>query len=199
DFGGEGYLGRLEAGYDFQLGQRFVLGAFADYTFSGAESQVGLFGDYCLEGYDSGIGGPGTPDDCDNGVVTASGDLTYTLETGDSWSIGGRAGVLVNPQTLFYGLGAFTRQNMNADLTLNSGIDVIGSQELLSYDYERDGWTFGLGVQTMLTDKLSTKLEYRNTQWDDSEIILGDADAGVIRNEDSTVQTFTVGLSWKFN
>jgi outer membrane immunogenic protein len=199
DFGGEGYLGRLEAGYDFQLGQRFVLGAFADYTFSNAESQVGLFGDYCVEGYDSGIGGAGTPDDCDNGVVTATGDLTYTLETGDSWSIGGRAGVLVNPQTLFYGLGAFTRQNMKADLTLNTGFAPIGSQQILAYDYERDGWTFGLGVQTMLTDKLSTKLEYRNTQWDESEIILGDADAGVIRNEDSTVQTFSVGLSWKFN
>ena len=199
DFGGEGYLGRLEAGYDFQFGQRVVLGAFADYTFNNAESQVGLFGDYCLEGYDSGTGGPGTPDDCDNNIVTATGDLTYTLETGDSWSVGGRAGFLVNPQTLLYGLGAFTRQNMKADLTLNTGVDVIGSQELLSYDYERDGWTFGLGMQTMLTERLSTKLEYRNTQWDENEIILGDADAGLRRLEDSTVQSFTVGLSWKLN
>jgi outer membrane immunogenic protein len=199
DFGGEGYLGRLEAGYDFQLGQRVVLGAFADYTFNNAESQVGLFGDYCLEGYDSGIGGAGTPDDCDNDVVTATGDLTYTLETGDNWSVGGRAGVLINPQTLFYGLGAFTRQNMKANLALNTGISDLPVGEILAYDYERDGWTFGLGLQTMLTDKLSTKLEYRNTQWSEDDIILGDDIAGISRNEDSTVQTFTVGLSWKFN
>jgi outer membrane immunogenic protein len=192
DFGGEGFVGRLEAGYDLMLGQRFVLGTFGDYTFSNAETQVGLFGDYCL--YDNNA-----QDDCFFGLTSGTADLTYTLETGDSWSVGGRAGVLVNPQTLFYGLGAFTRQNMKADLTLNTGIDGIGSQEILSYDYERDGWTFGLGVQTMLTDKLSTKLEYRNTQWDDSEIILGDADAGLIRNEDSTVQLFTAGLSWKLN
>ncbi len=197
DFGGEGYLGRLEAGYDFQLGQRFVLGAFADYTFNNAESQVGLFGDYCVENYTSPGVGPG--DDCDEGFVTASGDLTYTLETGDNWSVGGRAGVLINPQTLFYGLGAFTRQNMKANLALNTGFSEAPVGEILAYDYERDGWTFGLGLQTMLTDKLSTKLEYRNTRWDESEIILGDADAGLIRNEDSTVQTFTVGLSWKFN
>ena len=198
DFGGEGYLGRLEAGYDFQLGQRVVLGAFADYTFNNAESQVGLFGDYCVEGFasiDHGIG----VDDCDVGYVTASGDLTYTLETGDSWSIGGRAGFLVNPQTLFYGLGAYTHQNMKADLTLDTGFDGFPVGELVSYDYDRDGWTFGLGMQTMLTERLSTKLEYRNTQWDESEIILGDSDAGVIRTEDSTVQTFTVGLSWKLN
>lgn len=197
DFGGEGYLGRLEAGYDFQLGQRFVLGAFADYTFNNAESQVGLFGDYCVENYTSPGVGPG--DDCDEGFVTASGDLTYTLETGDNWSVGGRAGVLINPQTLFYGLGAFTRQNMKADLTLNTGFDPIGSQEILAYDYERDGWTFGLGLQTMLTDKLSTKLEYRNTRWDESQFVVGNADQGVTLSEDSTVQTFTVGLSWKFN
>lgn len=200
DFGGEGFVGRLEAGYDFQLGQRVVLGGFADYTFSNAESQVGLFGDYCVEGWDSSIPGPtGGADDCDNAVVTASGDLTYTLETGDSWSVGGRAGFLINPQTLFYGLGAYTSQNMKANLALNTGFDAFPVGELVSYDYDRDGWTFGLGMQTMLTDRLSTKLEYRNTQWDESEIILGDADAGVIRTEDSTVQTFTVGLSWKFN
>ncbi|MFN3549535.1 MAG: outer membrane protein, partial [Mesorhizobium sp.] len=198
DFGGEGFVGRLEGGYDFQLGQRFVLGGFADYTFSNAKSQVGLFGDYCVEGFASIDHGLGV-DDCDVGYVTANGDLTYTLETGDSWSVGGRAGFLVNPQTLFYGLAAYTRQNMKADLTLNTGFAPIGSQELVSYDYDRDGWTFGLGMQTMLTDRLSTKLEYRNTRWDESEIILGDADAGVIRTEDSTVQTFTVGLSYKFN
>jgi len=192
DFGGEGFVGRLEGGYDLQVGPHFVLGTFGDYTFSNAETQVGLFGEYCL--YDNN-----GQDDCLFGITSGEADLTYTLETGDSWSVGGRAGVLVNPQTLFYGLGAFTRQNMKADLTLNTGIDGIGSQELLSYDYERDGWTFGLGVQTMLTDRLSTKLEYRNTQWDESEIILGDANAGLIRNEDSTIQLFTAGLSWKFN
>ncbi|WP_170314583.1 outer membrane protein [Aquibium carbonis] len=194
DFGGEGMVGRLEAGYDFQVGQRFVVGGFADYSFSNTKSQVGLFGDYCVEGFPI----PGD-DDCDNGVVTASGDLTYTLKTGDSWSIGGRAGVLVNPQTLFYGLGAYTRQSLNADLTLNTGFAPIGSQEVLSYDFKRDGWTFGLGVETKLTDRLSTKLEYRNTQWNESEIILGDAEVGLRRLEDSTVQNFTVGLSWKFN
>ncbi|MFN3549533.1 MAG: outer membrane protein [Mesorhizobium sp.] len=192
DFGGEGYLGRLEVGYDHQLGQRFVLGAFADYTFNNAKSQVGLFGDYCL--YDNN----GT-DDCFFGTTTGTADLTYTLETGDSWSIGGRAGVLINPQTMVYGLGAFTRQNMKADLTLNTGLAGIGSQEILSYDYDRDGWTFGIGMQTMLTDRLSTKLEYRNTQWDESEIILGNDFAGISRSEDSTVQSFTVGLSWRLN
>jgi outer membrane immunogenic protein len=192
DFGGEGFVGRFEGGYDLQIGQRLVLGTFGDYTFSDAQTQAGLVGNYCL--YDNG-----GQDDCFFGITSGQADLTYTLETGDSWSVGGRAGVLVNPQTLFYGLGAFTRQNMKADLTLNTGPELFGSQEILSYDYERDGWTFGLGVQTMLTDRLSTKLEYRNTQWDESEIILGNSAAGLIRNEDSTVQLFTAGLSWKFN
>ncbi|MCI5075035.1 outer membrane beta-barrel protein [Oricola sp.] len=196
DFGGEGLVGRLEAGYDMQLGNRFVAGVLADYTFSNAESQVGLFGDYCLEGYKSGgNSGPGA-DDCDDGYVTGSGDLTYTLKTGDSWSVGGRAGVLLNPKTLFYGLGAYTRTSMDADLTLGTG--AFGSEELLSYSYDRDGWTYGIGMETMLTDNLSTKLEYRNTKWTDEELY-GDALQGFTRTEDSNVQSFTAGLTWRIN
>jgi outer membrane immunogenic protein len=192
DLGGEGYLGRLEAGYDVQLGERIVLGGFGDYTFASAKSQVGLFGEYCL--YDNN----GT-DDCFFGFTSGTADLTYTLETGDSWSVGGRAGMLINPQTLLYGLGAFTRQNMKADLTLNTGLDGVPAQELLAYDYDRDGWTFGIGMQTMLTDRLSTKLEYRNTSWDEEDVVLGNGFAGISRSEDSTVQLFTVGLSWRLN
>ncbi|WP_425419045.1 outer membrane protein [Oricola indica] len=196
DFGGEGMIGRLDAGYDMQFGDRLVVGLVGDYTFSNTKSQVGLFGDYCLEGVET-VPGPGA-DDCDNAVTTASGDLTYTLHTGNSWSVGGRAGVLLNPQTLFYGLGAFTRTKMDADITLNTGYAPIGSEELLSYSYDRDGWTFGFGMETMVSENLSAKLEYRNTKWTDNELY-GDAIQGFSRSEDSNVQSFTTGLSWRFN
>lgn len=190
DFGAEGTVGRLEAGYDMQLGDRFVVGVLGDYSFSNNKTQIGLFGDYCLEQ-------PG-PDDCDTASVTATGDLTYTHKTENSWSIGGRAGVLLNPQTLFYGLGAYTRTHMSADLSFNSGTALVPSAQLLAYDYDRKGWTLGLGLETMLTENLSTKLEYRNTKWTFDELY-GTAMQGFSRSEDSNVQTFTSGLVWRFH
>lgn len=191
DFGGEGIIGRLESGYDMQLGDRFVVGVLGDYTFSKTKTQVGVYGDYCLED-------PNGPDDCDTATVTASGDLTYTHKTGNSWSVGGRAGVLLNPQTLFYGLGAFTQTHMSADLSFNSGTALVPSGQILAYDYDRNGWTFGIGMETMLNEHVSTKLEYRNTRWSDNQLY-GDALQGFSRSENSNVQSFTAGLVWRFN
>ena len=70
--------------------------------------------------------------------------------------------------------------------------------ELLSYSFDRKGLTLGIGMETMLTEKLSTKLEYRNTHWKKDELY-GDAMAGFSRSENSNVQSFTTGLVWRIN
>ncbi len=193
DFGGDGLIGSFEVGYDYQIGSQFVVGIQADYTFSGMETEASIFGDVCYEN-------PNGPDSCDINTPDETADLTYTLKTGDSWSIMGRAGWLANPDTLIYGLGGFTRTKMSGSVAINSMMVPASDSELLSYSYDRDGWTIGGGIETMLSPQLSAKLEYRNTMWtEDGGFDLGGPDAGINLSEDTMVQTFRTGLSWRFN
>lgn len=75
--GGEGFEGGPLIGCDLQIGDRFVVGALADYAFRDVETSASAFG--------SGV----------------SVGLT------DAWSVGARAGFLVTPTTLVYALAAF--------------------------------------------------------------------------------------------
>ena len=89
--GGEGWLGRIGGGYDFQLADRFVLGIFGDYTFSDIETSASIIG-----------GGP---------IVGGSLEASYNLTAENSWFVGGRAGYLATPDTLLYGLIGYGRRN----------------------------------------------------------------------------------------
>jgi outer membrane immunogenic protein len=185
DFGGDGGLATVEGGYDYQINDKFVIGIMGDYTHNNIDTEISIFGDVCYEFY---------PDSCTTPVVDDTPDLTYTLSVGDSWSILGRAGYLVNPTTLFYGLGGYTHTTMNADLTLNS--DPTGAIELLSYDYDREGLTFGAGIETMVSKNVSAKIEYRSTNWS-AERIFGDSLQGIRLWDNSNVQSVRGVLSWR--
>ncbi len=115
DFGGAGALGTVEAGFDYQIGERFVLGIQGDYTWSNFEAGAGV------------------------GADTDAGEfgLDYSLTAKSSWSVLGRAGY-VNPGALTYVLGGYTRTKMEGDLSLSTP---DGSTPIAEYDYERDGWT----------------------------------------------------------
>jgi outer membrane immunogenic protein len=128
--GGEGVLGTVQVGYDRQFG-RFVGGIFFDYDWTGISGDVKYNGSSL------------------NGKLSAS--LT------SEWSVGGRAGYLVNPETLVYGLAAYTQGNFDLPLHLSGSTP--------------DGYTVGGGIETRLGGNWFLKGEYRYTHF--SEETLG--------------------------
>jgi outer membrane immunogenic protein len=193
DSGGDGAIGTVEGGYDFQIGNNFVIGVGADYTWSGIDSNAAsVFGDVCYEYPITGTSG--ADDDCSNNVVSDTPEIAYKIDTGDSWSVIGRAGFLVNPQTLIYGLGGYTHQDMKASVKLTS--DPTGSIGP-DFEFDRDGWTWGAGIESMLTSNLSAKVEYRNTTWQEEWDIPFGEDAGMFLSDDTMIQSIRAVISWR--
>lgn len=80
-------------------------------------------------------------------VGNASADAGRTL------GLTARAGVLATPQTLVYAKGGW----VNGRFTFNDGTD--------SASQNRDGWTLGGGVEQMLSENLSARVEYRYSKF----------------------------------
>lgn len=82
-----GVTGTVAVGYDRQMGGRFLLGVFADYTFGNLE---------------------------EDGVLTAPGYAEpYTLTLEDSWAVGARFGVISPESTLWYLTAGYTQTNVD--------------------------------------------------------------------------------------
>jgi outer membrane immunogenic protein len=105
--GGEGALGTVQVGYDYQLDHHFVVGVFADFDFTDITSSARI-----------SLGGTS---------LSASGDLN------DMWSVGGRVGYLVNSNTLAYVLASYTEADFSFPHPLTnstfSGYSVGGGLE----------------------------------------------------------------------
>jgi outer membrane immunogenic protein len=151
--GGEGAFGTLQAGYDRQVGDRIVVGAFIDYDFSNVETEIEVFGS------------------------------RFDIELEDMWSIGLRLGYLVNPNTLLYGLLAYTEASFDAgDLGRLVDID------------DFSGYSVGAGLETHLRDGWFLKGEYRFTQLDSEELFdIGFIDADL----EPSIHTARIVLTYK--
>ena len=117
--GGTGIFGTVEVGYDRQFG-RIVGGIFFDYDFADLSSDFKI-----------------------DGTTVAS------IKLNDMWSVGGRIGYLVNPDTLAYFLAAYTQANFDLPSGLRGG--------------NPDGYSLGGGLETKLGGNWFLKGEYRFT------------------------------------
>jgi outer membrane immunogenic protein len=140
-FAGNGWLASGIAGFDLQLSQHFVVGGFADYAWfdnlSGSQSTADLGGGY---------------------------HKTTTADFNNLFTVGGRAGVLLSPKTLVYGLAGWTWAKAN--LSEFEGCVPYGSFcDDLSYSGSvgAQGATLGVGGEVMINERLSASLEYRWT------------------------------------
>jgi len=169
--GGMGGFGTVQVGYDRQLDQRFVVGAFFDYDFASINSS--------LSGGVSFFGFP---------VFGLNAPFNLT----DSWTVGGRAGYLVNPNTLVYGLAGYTQ----AHFDLPSG----------AQNNTFSGWTAGAGIETSLGGAWFLKGEYRFTSLDTQTLyagsftVLGSEIIGHYKVTDQPdIQTGRLVLTYKLN
>jgi opacity protein-like surface antigen len=134
-----GFIGGAQVGYDQQIG-RFVIGVFGSYDWSNMETTLDVL--------------PGTP--------LAFGG---SYEKQDEWSLGARAGILVNPKTLTYLSVAYTETTYE----LNGG----GS----SKEFDYSGVSVGGGIEYALTNNIFVGLDYTHTFYGEETLFDSNATA----------------------
>jgi outer membrane immunogenic protein len=171
--------GYVVQGGDFgDEGDGFLAGVHAGYNVQLGSFVVGVEGD--IEGVfgddndDLVIVGPG------GGVFTNYGFAGNALD----WqgSIRARAGFAFD-RTLIYATGGF------AFAGVSDGFGILGNDDTLT------GWTLGAGVEYAFTNNLTTRLEYRYTNFDGGDNFFNNVALG---SNDIEFHTVRVGLSYKF-
>jgi outer membrane immunogenic protein len=176
DNGGEGWLGRVGLGCDYQVGSSFVVGAFGDYDFMNMH---------------------GTVDD------PLSGLIGNDKESG-AWAAGGRVGYLVTPSVLAYVNGGYTETRFDA-LSLTTGFPAAAAPfSVGAHTYH--GWFIGGGTEYALSfmpvSGLFWRTEYRYGSYQSADLPLiftGTGTAVGAQHSTKSVQTITSGLVWRFN
>ena len=171
--GGEGVLGTVGVALDYQM-QRIVIGAFFDYDFASLDTEMNL-------------------------SVPPLGGLNVTgkISLDNQWTIGGRVGVLLTPDTLWYALAGYTRAEIS-DLELN--ITGPAAIQLVAGVPSFSGFVVGGGVETMLAPNWSIKAEYRYTELDAKSLDLPlGLNAFVDAQLEPSIHTARLSLNYKFN
>jgi outer membrane immunogenic protein len=166
----------VSAGIDAEFNQMFVVGAFASFDWSNIDTQ-------------------GTFHSNSTTVHVSAFDLN------NAWSIGGRAGVLITPSTLAYGLlgySWFDFDNLRVSAVDSSGSRGGGGDGGFSgmlNEPIRNGITLGGGIEHQITSNFSVKAEYRFTD-------LGDVHQAIDTvqiDRHSNVQMVRVGGAYRFD
>jgi outer membrane immunogenic protein len=179
-----GAFATAEIGADYQMND-IVFGALASYDFG--KTTLGFESETFLN---------------DNGDTSQTGTFDRSVEVGNSWAIGGRLGMLATDSTLIYVLGGFTQAKISqsSELLDNSNNSISG----FSGANRESGYFVGAGVETMLTESVSLKGEYRFT---DFGSVGGDFanpnndvnfSEGVNQNSEVTIHSVRAVLSLRF-
>lgn len=84
----------------------------------------------------------------------AAGDISsITVDPRYAFDLTARAGYLATPATLIYVRGGYSNARVRTTITTNA--------KKASSSDNRDGWMVGGGVERMITDHVSTRVEYR--------------------------------------
>ena len=177
--GGEGWLGRVGGGCDYQFASPFVIGAFADYDFA----------------------------DLHGTALGSAGLAIGELRENAAWAAGGRVGYLVTPALLTYFDGGFTEARFDAvNLSTNTIPSVATAFSLASHTYQ--GWFIGGGYEYALNsipfvpiNGLFWRTEYRFADYQVGvlPVLFRGVPTGMASHTQNNVQTITSGLVWRFN
>jgi outer membrane immunogenic protein len=185
DTGGKGWFGTVQVGCDYQFADRWVIGAFADYDFSGLKGNLqptGLIG----------LGGLGV----------------YGEEKMKSaWAAGGRVGYLVVPALLAYVGGGYTEARFDGVAFSHLLTNAPSTFAMASQTYK--GWFLSSGYEYGLDflPGLFWKTEYRYASYSAERPaitgigVVGALPGGLVGFEDSRkdVQTIRSELVYRFN
>jgi outer membrane immunogenic protein len=166
----------------------FYLGALGGFAWGTADTNA--VGDIEVDGFDIG-GYAGGNLQWGNFVVGVEGDALYpfrdgsaggvTVEQGINGSLRGRAGIALD-RFLVYGTGGAAATDLEV-----SGAGVSDDAVLW-------GWTAGAGVEGMVTDSITARVEYRYSDFEDETFTIG----GGAVNTDFSTHAIRGGLGLKF-
>lgn len=119
----------------------------------------------------------------DNNTISQG---TSTFDGGRALGLLARAGVLAGPRTLIYGKGGWENGRFTYQ---ENGIGVSTN---------RDGWSLGAGVEQMITDAVSARVEYRHTKFDSFSSSALDAALGSTAEARVNRDRVMVGVNYRF-
>lgn len=209
DQGQAGFLLRGEIGADYQF-DRIVAGVNASFTF--ADRQMDAKG---------GGAGDGSYREDDGAAVDGGGTGTVKTKTnlGNNWTLGARLGYLMTDSTLLFASGGYTQASAEIKSRFQgvstAGIDdsagIAAAYDISSRNDEwLGGYYLGAGLETMMMDHLSLKLEYRYADYGSIKSSSGESfeectqnegcwgyDAGVKSKADLTDHSVMATLSFR--
>lgn len=144
DSGASGGLVGLEAGYNRSFGSNWSWGAQVDHMVTDLDANA----NFRIAVTD--------------GESSASGDFGYKASITSMTSALGRIGYTVTPSSMLYGLAGVTAAKATAELEGINPSNRVGA-------FDVAGLTVGLGIETMVSAKTSLKLEYRATDFGQTE------------------------------
>jgi outer membrane immunogenic protein len=192
DLEDSGWFATGQIGFDYQLHDSFVMGAMLDLS-GGQELEDSEFNSVDYDGQNL--------DDGQYWDASLEGMLTLS----------GRAGFLVTPDALIYGLAGWSWAR--AEVNAFEGCDYDGSGSTLCGDSDvfadnddkLNGWTLGAGVEWAFIDNLSARVEYRYTDLGsiEAEGSYQGPDSGgqlysVSTETDVTVQSVRMTINYRF-
>jgi high affinity Mn2+ porin len=162
----------VQAGYDYMLPNRVVLGAVVDASFPAFPNVAGI-----------SIGGVSAP------FPSANGPETYTDTMLSFGTVRGRVGYAPG-NWLIYATGGFAWAYEQLTLTqLATGVND-------SLFVGRLGWAAGAGVEVPLVPHWTASLEYLFTDYDRTSVVF--ANAGQRLVSDYQLQELRAGLNYRF-
>jgi outer membrane immunogenic protein len=144
DTGGQGLLGGVFVGADYQFARQALAGIMGDFSWTGMQG---------------------------TSTFTTAGGSAYTaISPNREWSVMARLGWLPTPSTLLYGAVGYTGMNVKSTATavLAGGNTLFGER-----DTTVNGWAVAPGIETVITGGWTTRLEYRYSQYEQKEVVAG--------------------------
>jgi len=163
-----GFLGGIYAGYNFDVGSNVILGIDGD--FSGAEINR-------------------------TGVDNSDPSATASVKTDLRWSgaIRPRIGYAIN-RFMPYIAGGVAFGNIKDTVSLTT--TATATQNSVTQQKTKTGWTIGGGVDYAATDNVILRLEYRYTDFRRRDLGAGFANATL--NQKLTTNDIRLGVAYKF-
>lgn len=181
DAGGTGGLAGIELGYSLAFGGGWVGGVRLNHAITDITNDASLN----VSEFDV------------LGIPEVS--IDYELTQKSRSALIGQIGYVTSDSTMIYGLLGAARSSFKGETVLQAGgfMDLADITE--SYDFDIDGVTYGVGIETFLTDKLSLKFEYQITAFSDYDIGAAETQ-GVAASAtmESQMQTAQATLAYRF-
>jgi outer membrane immunogenic protein len=179
-----------------------VFGAHLGYNFQRGPVVFGLEAAYNssqIEGDKTYVGIYGYPD----GEHDIAGVETYSIKRklGSYYTAVGRLGY-TNGSALFYGFGGAAWGKVKTTGTYTDAYTLDGNPDpygpvTISASADHFGWTAGAGIEYMLSDRLSARVEYAHVDLGDKNIFSGVSNIPGAEKVDLSFDTIKIGASYK--